>query len=132
MDSAPSPKATSPIKIRNHSNQNIGPRTSKSRSTRGYESHSDSEDIDAEDAGATSLCCLPAAMDSAPSPKATSNESQESLQSKNGPLDVFHPRVPYPICSNPSKLKISFDSVKLQYDEVQFLFFFENMNIKGD
>ncbi len=46
---------------------------------------SNSEDIDANDAGVTTLCVLLAAIDSAPTPKATSlmnNEAQESFKSK--------------------------------------------------
>ncbi len=36
MDSAPAPKATSPMKLRNSSNRNFGPEAKKTRSNRGY------------------------------------------------------------------------------------------------
>ncbi len=52
MDSAPAQKATSPKQLRNHSNQNSGPEAKKTRSKRGYETVSNSEDADAKDSGA--------------------------------------------------------------------------------
>ncbi len=39
--------------------------------------------------------------------------------SVDGP-DVFNPKVPFPICCNPSQLEIPFDSIELLYDEVSF------------
>ncbi len=36
MDSAPAPKATCPMKLRNSSNRNFGPEAKKTRSNRGY------------------------------------------------------------------------------------------------
>ncbi len=39
---------------------------------KGFEFVSNSEDVDAKDAGATTPCCQLAVMDSAPAPKATS------------------------------------------------------------
>ncbi len=54
MDSAPAPKETSPVKLRNASSQNQT-QVKKPRSTRGYESDSDSKDTVGEDAASVWL-----------------------------------------------------------------------------
>ncbi len=72
MDLAQAPKSTSPKKLRKHPIQESGPQEKKTTSKRGDKSVSDAEDVSAEDAGAAKPCGCPAAMDSAPAPKATS------------------------------------------------------------
>ncbi len=71
MDSSPPPKATSPMKLRRHSRQNTEPGTKNSSSKRRSKLDSYSEEVDAKDAGAMTLCGLLAALDSSPPPKAT-------------------------------------------------------------
>ncbi len=63
---------TLPKKVRQVSNQSRKNPTRHPRSTRHVKTKSDSEDDDANNAGATTPCGLPAAMDSASAFKATS------------------------------------------------------------
>ncbi len=72
MYSAPTLQAISPMKLQNHSIPNPGTGARHSRSGRGVDSDFINEDIDAEDVGANTLCGQLAAMDSAPTLKATS------------------------------------------------------------
>ncbi len=48
----------------------------------------------------------------------------------DGP-DVFHPKVLYPIPSNPSRLNSSFNLLELGYNDLKFLkTYYSNMNMK--
>ncbi len=80
---SPCSKGISQMNLRNHSNQNNGPGTRKSRSMRLYKSDSNSEDIDAENAGAATTCGRLTAMDSAPAPKSTSQKHLRNHSNQN-------------------------------------------------
>ncbi len=75
--------------------------------------------------GVTSIGNLPIS-------KTYRSELDGGIQCSVAGPDMFHPRVPlYPIHSTPSRLNITFNSVKLGYDEVQFCkTYFATMNIK--
>ncbi len=62
---------------------NPGFEAKKPRPTRGYESVSNSEEVDAEDAGARTPCGWPAAMDLAPAPKAISQMNLRNCPNGN-------------------------------------------------
>ncbi len=72
MDSAPTPNATSLMQLRNQSIPNPRNQARSASSRGGADYDSICKEIDAEDVGATPPCGLPAAMDSAPTPNATS------------------------------------------------------------
>ncbi len=74
------------MKLRSRSNQKNGLGTRTQRQASHVLIDSDSEDIDAKDTGATTLCVLLAAMDSAPTPKAAFLKKLRSCSNqKNGP-----------------------------------------------
>ncbi len=86
IDSARTPKATSPVHLWNLSIPNPRNQARSASSGGGADSDSDSisKEIDAEDVGAMTLCGLQAAMDSAHTPKATS------------PMQLWNPSIPKP------------------------------------
>ncbi len=84
MDSAPTPKAISPMQLWNSSIPNPRNQARLASSGEGADSDSICKEIDAEDVGATTPCDLPAVMDSAPTPDATSL------------MQIWNPSIPNP------------------------------------